>query len=258
MLIRRIRDQAVRHNWFGVAIDVAIVIVGVFLGLQANNWNAARAERAEAREYRSEIVSDLRANEADIIARSAFYGQVRAHALAALQALEDPHSQLGESFLVDAYLAADTNRRPLVRSAYDEMVDSGIGRDSVGLATRSKMAAYYAQVPQFNENVLLITAYKENVRRAMMYSVQHRIAELCADSVRTLPTGVQSVSMPDHCRAGLDSRTVAIAVARLKASDGLDLDLTRQLADLDQKLALFHRYAKLAHELRTDLESDNS
>ena len=141
MLIRRIRDQAVRHNWFGVAIDVAIVIVGVFLGLQANNWNAARAERAEAREYRSEIVSDLRANEADIIARSAFYGQVRAHALAALQALEDPHSQLGESFLVDAYLAADTNRRPLVRSAYDEMVDSGIGRDSVGLATRSNLRA---------------------------------------------------------------------------------------------------------------------
>lgn len=36
MVIARIREHVATHNWFAVAIDVAIVVVGVFLGMQAN------------------------------------------------------------------------------------------------------------------------------------------------------------------------------------------------------------------------------
>ena len=32
MVVRRIRDHVATHNWFAVAIDLAIVVVGVFLG----------------------------------------------------------------------------------------------------------------------------------------------------------------------------------------------------------------------------------
>src|SRR6478752_3615626 len=126
MVIGRIRDKASKHDWFGVVVELLIVIAGVFLGLQANNWNVARTERAEARQYRSQIVSSLRANEADMLARAAYYGQVRAHALAALEVLESLRPTPGETFLVDAYLATNTNRRPLERSAYDEMISSGV------------------------------------------------------------------------------------------------------------------------------------
>lgn len=255
MVVHRIRDQVAKHNWFAVGVDLAVLVMGVFLGLQANNWNASRLENGQAREYRSEIIASLRANEADMLARGTYYGQVRTHALAALEMLQNSRSRPGEAFLVDAYLATNTNRRPLERSAYDEMIASGVGRDAVGLATRSQMAAYYAQVPQFNENVLSITAYKDRLRRAMIYSVQQRISAQCADSIRTLPNGVQIVSMADSCRVGLEPKTIAAAVRRLDATQDLDLDLTRQVADLDQKLMLFRRYARLAHELRVSLEA---
>jgi hypothetical protein len=255
MVSRRIRDEAAKHNWFGVAVELAIVIIGVFLGLQANNWNIARSESAEARQYRAQIVSSLRANETDMLARAAYYRQVRTHALAALAALESSPPRTDESFLVDAYLATNTNRRPLERSAYDEMISSGVGRDRIGLQTRSEMAAYYAQIPQFNENVLSITEYKDTLRSAMTYSVQKRIAEECRDVVRTLPTGVQIVSMPAECHADLEPKAAAGAIARLKGTPALDRDLTRQLADLDQKLVLFKRYARLAHDLRSKLEA---
>ena len=192
MVIGRIRDKAAKHDWFGVVVELLIVIAGVFLGLQANNWNVARTERAEARQYRAQIVSSLRANEADMLARAAYYGQVRAHALAALEVLESLRPTPGETFLVDAYLATNTNRRPLERSAYDEMISSGVGPDEISLQTRSEMAAYYAQIPQFNENVLSITPYKDTLRRAMPYSVQRRIAERCTDVVRRSPTACRS------------------------------------------------------------------
>jgi hypothetical protein len=254
MVIRRIRGHAMNHNWFAVAVDLAIVVVGVFLGLQANNWNASRLNNAEAREYQAQIISNLRANEADMRDRAAYYSQVRDHAVAALDALQAPKPLLGERFLVDAYLASSTNRRPLERSAYDEMVGSGVGRGTLGLRLREQMSAFYAQIPQFNDNVLSIAPYKETLRRSMLYSVQHRIGETCIDRVETAADGVQTVAMPTDCQVRLDHALVDAAVRGLEASPELEPDLTRQITDLDQKLYLFRRYGRLAHDLRIDLE----
>lgn len=47
MILRRITSAFRRQDWFAVGIETLIVVLGVFLGLQANNWNEARLERAE-------------------------------------------------------------------------------------------------------------------------------------------------------------------------------------------------------------------
>ena len=62
MILRRVREHVTSHNWFAVAVDFAIVVIGVFVGIQASNWNQARAERAQAREYRAMLLNDLDAN----------------------------------------------------------------------------------------------------------------------------------------------------------------------------------------------------
>ena len=49
MVIRRIRDSVAKHNWFAVGVDLLIVIVGVFLGLQADNWNEGRLDYSKSR-----------------------------------------------------------------------------------------------------------------------------------------------------------------------------------------------------------------
>lgn len=62
MLFRRI-DQHVRdQNWFAVAIDFAIVVIGVFIGIQLGNWNS---DQEDAREYdlaQDRLVSEIQAN----------------------------------------------------------------------------------------------------------------------------------------------------------------------------------------------------
>ncbi len=49
MILRRITEHVKTQNWLAVAIDFVIVVGGVFIGIQAANWNAARAERADER-----------------------------------------------------------------------------------------------------------------------------------------------------------------------------------------------------------------
>ena len=44
MVVRRIREHVATHNWFAVSVDLLIVVAGVFLGIQASNWNEARIE----------------------------------------------------------------------------------------------------------------------------------------------------------------------------------------------------------------------
>ena len=49
MLFRRISQHVKDQNWMAVAIDFAIVVLGVFLGMQVNNWNEDRQALAEER-----------------------------------------------------------------------------------------------------------------------------------------------------------------------------------------------------------------
>ena len=43
MILRRITKHVKDQNWFAVALDFIIVVLGVFIGLQISNWNDARA-----------------------------------------------------------------------------------------------------------------------------------------------------------------------------------------------------------------------
>lgn len=254
MVIRRIREHVAAHNWFAVTVDLAIVVLGVFLGTQANNWNLARLERAAAAEYRSQIIEDLKDNESDMASRKVYYETVRAHALAALSALESPVLPRGEQFVIDAYQASQVWLRPLLRTGYDEMTGAGLTHGIGDHATRSRLTTYYTQSKQFDATALSSTAYRERLRRAMPYQVQQAIRQGCAERVSDLPSGAQVAALPRSCSPGLDRAAVAAAVSRLEAAELVD-DLTRQIADLDQKLAGFERFGRLAREHRLFLEA---
>lgn len=256
MVIRRIREHVAAHNWFAVAVDVGIVVVGVFLGTQANNWNEARIQRASAAEYRQQIIDDLKDNEADLASRKTYYAEVRAHAIAALDAIDSPSQPRGEPFLINAYQASQVWLRPLVRTGYDEMTGAGLTHGIGDSETRSRLTTYYTQSRQFDITALNTTPYRERLRRALPYAVQSAIRRSCGEKVSTLPSGAQVAILPDRCAPQLDEKVIATAVSRLQTAD-LGQDLTRQIADLDQKLAGFERFGRLAHEHRIFLESHN-
>lgn len=256
MVIHRIREHVATHNWFAVAVDLLIVVLGVFIGTQANNWNEARIERAAAAEYRRQIIDDLKDNEADMASRKAYYGKVRAHGIAALDALDSPATPRGEQFLIDAYQASQVWLRPLVRTGYDEMTGAGLTHGIGDRNLRSRLTAYYTQTRQFDATALNMTSYRERLRRILPYKVQLAIREACGERITSLPSGAQTAALPGNCSLGLDLATVAHAIYRINDAN-LGEDLTRHIADLDQKLAGFDRFGRLARGNRTLLEAQD-
>jgi hypothetical protein len=253
-MIRRIRAHAAKQDWFAVAVDLGIVVIGVFLGIQASNWNQDRQDRAEAHELRVQVINNLRANEADLTARSNYYRQIQAHAIAALESIGRPGGQDDEAFLVNAYQASQVWLRPFERTAFDELQSSGLAQKIGDVRTRAAISAYYVSADGFESTGLGVTTYREKLRRAMDFQTQKLIRTKCGDRMKLLPGGGQVPELPVTCRLDISAASLERAAARVKAIPQLDQELTRLIVDIDQKQALFTRMLQNATELRRTLE----
>ncbi len=59
MILRRMIEHVKAQNWTAVALDFVIVVMGVFIGIQVSNWNAARADRAAEAQYLDRLHEEL-------------------------------------------------------------------------------------------------------------------------------------------------------------------------------------------------------
>jgi hypothetical protein len=59
MILRRLKTHIEKENWFAVGIDFCIVVIGVFIGIQVANWNAAQNEKREAQDYIVRLHEDV-------------------------------------------------------------------------------------------------------------------------------------------------------------------------------------------------------
>jgi hypothetical protein len=254
MAIRRFRQHVDRQDWFAVAIDIAIVVVGVFLGIQASNWNAARIERAEARTYRTQIVEDLQANEEELVERINYYRKVRDHALSAITALERS-TPLGEGFLIDIYQASQVSPIRMERSAYDELISRGMAKSFGDPAVRRRLSSYYAGTERLEAASIYSTGYRERIRREMSYAVQQRLRERCSDIVTLSAKGLEDIALPGRCALQLPSPQVARAATDLGDTPELEQELTRHIGDLDVKIGRFGQWLRMARNTRQALEN---
>lgn len=59
MILRRLTKHINDQNWFAVALDFFIVVIGVFIGIQVSNWNSSLQDRRDGRIYLQRIHADL-------------------------------------------------------------------------------------------------------------------------------------------------------------------------------------------------------
>ena len=59
MILNRLSDAVRRQNWFTVLVELLVVAVGIYAGLQVDAWQNARADRAEADYYLVRLVSEI-------------------------------------------------------------------------------------------------------------------------------------------------------------------------------------------------------
>jgi len=59
MIFRRLADAVRQENWFSVILEILIVVVGIFIGLQVDDWNEARKDRRDEAAFLLELHEDI-------------------------------------------------------------------------------------------------------------------------------------------------------------------------------------------------------
>jgi hypothetical protein len=248
MVIRRIREHVSTHNWFAVGVDLAIVVLGVFIGIQVSNWNEARIQGEQGREFRDRLIEELNFNRLQYRQQLAYYQKVRSHGLTVLGRLRNPGRARGPEFLVDAYQATQMDIWPAKRFIYDEMVSAGMV-SSIGSPRVQRLASdFYLGVDATANALSETTPYRHAIRATIPYPVQQQIRARCGDRLVEVEGRVIGIALPDRCAPDLSPELVSEGVSRLGGQADLESELTRHLTALDQKLGLLRLTIRQAEE----------
>ena len=256
MAIRRFREHVSDQNWFAVAIDLAIVVIGVFLGIQASNWNQGRLDSAKGETYRAMLVADVQDNQQNIAMRMAYFRHVRKESAAALEELEKPVAALDEQFLIHAYQASQSIPWAMKRTTYDQIMSSGAMNDVGDEALQDHIANYYFAETVAAKFLGATTPYRDRARRIIPYRVQERIRSACPEKLGVDRKGAPLPAWTEKCVLNLPDSIVRPAIERIYRSEGLKEDLTLSLVDVDLKLTSLERAKQSAAAFQRVLEDD--
>ena len=250
MILKRLRAEVSRQNWLGVAVDLVILILGVFLGIQVNNWNQERLDRAEGGEYRDRLYFDLESDQRDVAFRIQYYGQALAHAQAALAALDRPVTDDPGAFIIHAYEASNYIPQAIRHFTYDEVVASGKAEFLGDRMLRERIANYYVGLATMQRLFDNIPPYREAIRSALPFSAQAQVLKDCPEVLETDEYGSVTPRLSNHCTSTLDRRTAERVAAEVRTIPNLRWALNRVIADLNQKIWNASQLSKEAERLK--------
>ena len=181
MILRRLAEGVRQQDWFTVVVEVLIVVVGIIIGLQVDDWNEARKERAEERLLLERIRDDLLLDIGTLDLRTAFWAEVYEYGTQVLRYAES--GKRGEATDWDLILAYYQASQIWPYSTHDTAYEEVRGAGQLGLISsldlRTTLARYYAGPA--NEFFLwdVQPAYRIHVRRVTPFVVQYYIWNNC-------------------------------------------------------------------------------
>jgi hypothetical protein len=122
MLLRRLVGQLKQQHWTGVAIELMIVVLGVFIGMQVSNWNAERETAQRAAVFSARLTEDLREEDWGYQLLIDYNRQVLASANRAANALEGGEPADDEAFRMTVPNAV---QRALAKACGDKITAPG-------------------------------------------------------------------------------------------------------------------------------------
>ena len=232
MILRRLSDNLRAQNWTAIAIEIAIVIVGVFIGMQVSNWNQQRIEKRETERLLSNLVPELQGQLQFFNDVRAYYSATRRYADKALGGWDGSANVSDAEFVIAAYQASQI---------------TGIGQNTENWAlTFGGNELRNIDDPNVRRTLEVIltsdygpiglnaaaSPYREHVRRVIPISLQDAIRRQCGDSIRVTKGGFVRISLPETCSLQIPATEAESVAATLRSQPGLAQELTWHLAGL--------------------------
>lgn len=238
-------SKALRErDWAGVLIETLIVVIGVFLGIEASNWNQARQDRQEERRYYAQIVVDLRRDLQSLERaeqRSLRYDRAAENVLTAIRS-DIPPGLSPAQFAKEVDFAGFLYLPAPSRRTYDELISTGNLRLLRNGAAKDAIAAYYEAFAEMRQWDGLLRQQQADYWSASAGTIPRKVLQsaLTGEEVEISPAEAQAIVARVRSNPRLEPMLIGMAAHQARARrDSIDLEQKAQA--LIEKLEPFAR-----------------
>ena len=255
MSLRTIAVRIRQHDWLAVAIELLVVVAGVFIALQVSNWNDDRKEAARGREYLQRLHDDMVQDVANLDATSGFWTRVRDYGDGAVAYAEQGVLVDGSAWktLLAYYQASQLwpYRKPDI--TFQEIQSSGDLRLIRNATLRARIARHYSATAgsQVVEVLGLVPRYRERVRGMTPWKIQQYIWSNCYRSKDADQVLVD-------CDAPVSETESLAVIERYRQSPELTDELRFWMVNLNSGVQLMQGIQAEAQALSDDVERELS
>ena len=219
MLLRSVTRHVRQQNWTAICIDLVIVVVGVFIGIQVSNWNDERVSRVSELIFVESVRDDIALAIRDGQGFIEMLSIVRDHGHRSLELIDSDAlcrvscwARLVDFFIASQWIDVRTNQ-----AVFEEIKRSGLPRD---LKLKATLTRYYGSTEQITIIGEQLPRYRELVRSIIPANVQVQMWADCIDI-----SGRQQIMIPD-CPSPISKFDVVEIIDLLRANSEVKPALT--------------------------------
>ena len=250
MLLRSVTKHVKDQNWFAVFLDLMIVVIGVFIGIQVSNWNADRAGEKKAQVLIQRLYGDLSNDHEVVTALLEYHAVVKNYAITAIDGFNGKKTVNDEQFVIGAYQASQISGPWGYRSTYNELLSTGqfdlIKSDEL----KGLILGYYSD--DWSQQSLLTTTatYREYIRGIIPFLIQDTIRSECGDVPVRVAQTFGNV-LPDSCDLQLPDELFSETAAYLRSQPVMLINLQYQIAVYESQAYTLANFEKETRKLMT-------
>jgi hypothetical protein len=213
MILRRLTANLRAQNWTAIAVEFILLVLGVYLGILAANWNLQRAEREETGRLLSALGTELAEIQVDLDSMDAYYAVSGRYATRALAGWRGDPAVSDNEFVIAAYQASQINGVGTNSSVWADMFGADNLRNIDDLPLRQNLRNLMAFDYDLVDLSAAMSRYREEVRKVIPDAQQDAIRARCGDIQK--PNG--TLVLPATCGLVLPSAEAARTAAALRA-----------------------------------------
>lgn len=200
MILRRLGIAIRRQDWFAVLTEFVIVVTGIVVAIQLDNWNESRLRAERAADYRIRLSADLQYDLTVMKRRQEYFEDVLAFALEAESALsgKDPIAEEDAwAAVLAAYQAGQAWPFAIFGATYRELQSAG-DLDLIGGAqTLTLLSEYYDNGAFQYAYSTPRSEYRDLIRGRLPFALSRYIATSCEASTTTNTQELRDCTEPE-------------------------------------------------------------
>ena len=241
-LLRQIRRKLLTENKVTTYLlyavgEIILVMIGILLAVQIDDWNEYKNARAKEKEYLGRIVENLVQDSLMIENRIIFYKVVQNYGLNTLAYLEDDEIRgiSHEELLISSFHAGQIMTLIFTSPTYEELKSAGELNLIQDVSLRNEMDAYYAHsLSDINTTLGNKPQYRERIRSILPYNLQEFLWTNCQRF-----TALYQELM--YCKLPLEEQEVIEILIHLKQDEELLENLRFWMSSLKIGLKLMEK-----------------